>query len=72
MDDVELVFEDEALDAIAEQALKRKTGARGLRAILEDVMMDIMFDIPSREDIVRVRITKDAILGTGEPILEYK
>lgn len=72
MDGVSLVFEDEALEAIAEQALKRKTGARGLRAILEDVMMDIMFDIPSREDIVRVRITKNAILGKNEPILEYK
>ena len=72
MDHVELVFEDDALDAIAEEALKRKTGARGLRAILENVMMDIMFDIPSREDIARVRINKDAILGDGEPILEYK
>ena len=60
------------MDAIAEEALKRKTGARGLRAILENVMMDIMFDIPSREDIARVRINKDAILGDGEPILEYK
>lgn len=72
MDHVELIFEDDALDAIAEEALKRKTGARGLRAILENVMMDIMFDIPSREDIARVRINKDAILGLGEPVLEYK
>ncbi len=72
MDHVELVFEDDALDAIAEEALKRNTGARGLRAILENVMMDIMFDIPSRDDIVRVRITKDAILGIGSSILEYK
>lgn len=72
MDHVELVFEDDALDSIAEEALKRNTGARGLRAILENVMMDIMFDIPSRDDIVRVRITKDAILGTGSSILEYK
>ena len=72
MDHVDLVFEDDALDAIAEEALKRKTGARGLRAILETVMMDIMFDIPSREDIVRVRINRDAILGVGEPVLEYK
>lgn len=72
MDHVELVFEEDALDAIAEEALKRNTGARGLRAILENVMMDIMFDIPSRDDIVRVRITKDAILGTGTSILEYK
>ena len=72
MDDVELVFEDDALDAIAEDALKRNTGARGLRAILENVMMDIMFDIPSRDDIARVRITRDAILGAGAPLLEYK
>ena len=72
MDDVELVFEDDALDAIAEEALKRNTGARGLRAILENVMMDIMFDIPSRDDIARVRITRDAILGAGAPRLEYK
>ena len=72
MDDVELVFEDDALDAIAEEALKRNTGARGLRAILENVMMDIMFDIPSRDDIARVRITRDAILGAGVPLLEYK
>ena len=72
MDHVELVFEEDALDAIAEEALKRNTGARGLRAILENVRMDIMFDIPSRDDIVRVRITKDAILGTGTSILEYK
>ena len=72
MDDVELVFEDDALDAIAEEALKRNTGARGLRAILENVMMDIMFDIPSRDDIAHVRITRDAILGAGAPLLEYK
>ena len=72
MDDVELVFEDDALDAIAEEALKRNTGARGLRAILENVMMDIMFDIPSRDDIKAVRITKDAILGTAAPALDYK
>lgn len=72
MDDVELVFEDDALDAIAEEALKRNTGARGLRAILENVMMDIMFDIPSRDDIARVRIARDAILGAGAPLLEYK
>lgn len=72
MDQVDLVFEDDALDAIAEEALKRNTGARGLRAILENVMMDIMFDIPSRDDIARVRITKDAIVGSGDPVLEYK
>lgn len=72
MDHVDLVFEDEALGAIADEALKRNTGARGLRAILENVMMDIMFDIPSREDIKCVHITKDAILGNTAPILDYQ
>ncbi|MDO4281043.1 MAG: ATP-dependent protease ATP-binding subunit ClpX [Peptococcaceae bacterium] len=72
MDDVELVFEDEALDAIADEALKRKTGARGLRAILENVMMDIMYDVPSRDDVAKVRITKEAILGEQPPALELK
>ncbi len=72
MDHVDLVFEDDALNAIAEEALKRNTGARGLRAILENVMMDIMFDIPGREDIKCVHITKDAILGVADPVLDYQ
>ena len=72
MDDVKLSFGEDALDAVAEEALKRKTGARGLRAILENVMMNIMYDIPSREDIGTVKITREAILGSGEPELELK
>lgn len=72
MDDVKLSFSEDALDAVAEEALKRKTGARGLRAILENVMMNIMYDIPSREDIGNVKITREAILGSGEPELELK
>lgn len=72
MDDVKLSFSEDALDAVAEEALKRKTGARGLRAILENVMMNIMYDIPSREDIGTVKITREAILGSGEPELELK
>ena len=72
MDHVKLTFTDDALDAVAEEALKRKTGARGLRAILENVMMNIMYDIPSREDIEEVRITRGAILGNAEPELEVK
>lgn len=64
MDDVNLIFDQEALETIADEAMKRKTGARGLRAILENVMMDIMFDVPSHEDIKEVRITKEMILGT--------
>jgi len=61
MDGVDLAFDDEALRAVAKKAIERNTGARGLRAILEDVMLDIMFDIPSREDVGSCRITKDVI-----------
>lgn len=66
MDEVELEFEPEALTAIAEKALKHKTGARGLRAIIEKIMLDIMYEIPSDTDISRVIITKEAVLG-GKP-----
>lgn len=69
-DNVELAFEREALEAIANKAIAQKTGARGLRSIIEDTMLDIMFEIPSQEDIKRVRITKEAVDGTGQPILE--
>ncbi|MFM9413084.1 ATP-dependent Clp protease ATP-binding subunit ClpX [Peptococcus simiae] len=63
LDDVELEFTDDALDAIAEDALARKTGARGLRAILENVMMDVMYEVPSREDVERIVIDADVIRG---------
>lgn len=62
MDNVELSFEKDALEAIASEAIKRKTGARGLRAIIEAIMLDVMFDLPSREDIVKCVITKDTVL----------
>ncbi|MEG2538781.1 MAG: ATP-dependent Clp protease ATP-binding subunit ClpX, partial [Clostridium sp.] len=67
MDGVELEFEDEAIKLIADEALKRKTGARGLRAILEDIMIDVMYDIPSREDIEKCRITKDTVENKSLP-----
>ncbi|WP_303974614.1 ATP-dependent Clp protease ATP-binding subunit ClpX [Streptococcus merionis] len=69
-DDVDLVFEDDALQAIAEKALSRKTGARGLRSIIEETMMDVMFEIPSQEDVKVVYITKAAVEGRDKPILE--
>jgi ATP-dependent Clp protease ATP-binding subunit ClpX len=69
MDNVELEFTDDALEAVAEEALKRNTGARGLRAIIEDVMKDIMFEIPSNEQIVRVTVNKDT-LETKKPEVE--
>jgi ATP-dependent Clp protease ATP-binding subunit ClpX len=69
MDGVELSFDEEALRAVAKKAIERKTGARGLRAILEDVMLDIMFDLPSRDDIGFCRITKDVIDKVCPPLL---
>ncbi|MBQ0107722.1 MAG: AAA family ATPase, partial [Phascolarctobacterium sp.] len=72
MDGVELEFEDEALSAIADLALKRKTGARGLRAIIENIMRDVMYDIPSRKDIVKVVITQDTVLKKQQPELVLK
>ena len=71
-DDVKLTFEDEAIEAIAEQAFERKTGARGLRSIMEKVMMDVMYRIPSDDTIVECIITKDAVDGTGEPITKHR
>ena len=69
MDGVELTFDDEALRAVARKAIERKTGARGLRAILEDVMLDIMFEIPSRGDIASCRITEKTIEKEQPPLL---
>ena len=68
-DGVELSFETEALEAIADLAVDRKTGARGLRSILEKTMMDIMYTIPSDNTIRECVITKEAVLGTGGPVL---
>jgi len=69
MDGVELEIEKDALKVIAEKALEIKTGARGLRGILEKVMTDIMYDIPSRYDIEKCIITKDTILKDKGPTL---
>ncbi|HFE0722496.1 TPA: ATP-dependent Clp protease ATP-binding subunit ClpX [Streptococcus agalactiae] len=69
-DGVELEFDQDALLAIADKAIERKTGARGLRSIIEETMLDIMFEIPSQEDVTKVRITKAAVEGTDKPVLE--
>ena len=71
MDGVELKFQPEALERVAEVALERKTGARGLRGVLENVMTDIMFRIPSDETVCRVEITPGVVDGTGEPVVEH-
>lgn len=67
LDNVDLIFDEEAIDAIAQQAVDRKTGARGLRSIVENVMLDIMFDIPSIEGEKEVRITKKVIEESARP-----
>ena len=72
MDGVELEFEQEALDAIAAKAIERKTGARGLRSIIESVMMDLMFEVPSREEVSKVVVTKAVVDNEGQPELYNK
>ena len=69
LDDVELEFSDEALGAISELAIERKTGARGLRSIIEEALIDIMFDIPSSDDVTKVVITEETIRDHKNPSL---
>jgi len=69
LDNVELEFEEQALRAIAKKAIERKTGARGLRSIIESIMLDVMFDLPSREDIKKCIITKDSVVHNVPPKL---
>ena len=70
-DEVDLEFQPEALERVAEVALERKTGARGLRGVLENVMTDIMFRIPSDTSVNRVVITRETVTGEGEPLIEH-
>ncbi|MEW6622584.1 MAG: ATP-dependent Clp protease ATP-binding subunit ClpX [Bacillota bacterium] len=69
MDNVKLEFEKESLEAIAKEAIKRETGARGLKSILESIMLDVMYDIPSRKDIKSCTVTKLVVEGRKPPIL---
>ncbi len=71
LDNVDLEFESEAIEEIAQKALDRKTGARGLRAIFEETMLNVMYEIPSRDDIDKCIVTKEAILEHKEPNLVY-
>jgi len=72
MEGVELKLTEGALSAIAKEAIKRRTGARGLRAILEEIMLDVMYDLPSRENIKECIISEDAVLRKKDPILVYE
>jgi ATP-dependent Clp protease ATP-binding subunit ClpX len=69
LDGVELDFTDDALEAIADQAILRGTGARGLRAIMEEVLMSVMYEIPSRSDVARVVITGEVVLEHVNPTI---
>jgi len=70
LETVRITFEESALRAVAQKALKRGTGARGLRAILEEILLNVMFDLPSRDDVVEVRVTEACILNGTPPMLE--
>jgi len=72
MDNVELEFEDAALEAIAKEAIKRNTGARGLRAIIESIMLDVMFEVPSRSDVQKCVITEQVVKEKLPPILTLR
>ncbi|MBU9710972.1 ATP-dependent protease ATP-binding subunit ClpX [Evansella tamaricis] len=70
LDEVELEFSDEALREVAKQAIERKTGARGLRSIIESIMLDVMYELPSREDIAKCKITGETVKDQKRPVLE--
>ncbi len=72
MDGVRLTFTDAALTAIARKAIERKTGARGLRAIIEESILEVMYDIPSQDNVEEVVINEDVIVGSGQPLVVYE
>jgi ATP-dependent Clp protease ATP-binding subunit ClpX len=72
LDGVKLHFDDDAIEAIAEKTLQRKTGARGLRAIMESVMLDLMYRVPSDDSITSCTITKSAVEMGAQPLIEYR
>jgi ATP-dependent Clp protease ATP-binding subunit ClpX len=71
MENIDLTFADEALGAVARMTIERKTGARGLRSILERILLDTMFDLPGLEGIEEVVISREAIEGTARPVYIY-
>jgi ATP-dependent Clp protease ATP-binding subunit ClpX len=72
MEGVEIDFREDALRAVAQKAMERKTGARGLRSILESVLLDVMYDIPSEESVVKVVVDENVIAGKSEPMMIYE
>jgi ATP-dependent Clp protease ATP-binding subunit ClpX len=72
MEGVELEFREDALKAIAQKAMERKTGARGLRSIVEGVLLDTMYELPSMQDVAKVVVDETVIRGESQPILMYQ
>ena len=72
MEGCELEFRADALSAIAKKAMKRKTGARGLRTLIENLLLDTMYDLPSHDDIIKVVIDKNVVDAESKPLLIYK
>ena len=72
LDDMELVFTDDALHAIAEQALQLKIGARGLRTVVEELLLDVMYEAPTRQDIVKCVVSAETVKGHRRPLLVTK
>ena len=72
MENVELEFTDDSLEAIADKAIKRKTGARGLRSIIEDLLLDTMFDLPNNKNIQKVVVNKEVVEKDKNPIIIYQ
>jgi ATP-dependent Clp protease ATP-binding subunit ClpX len=68
-DGIELVFADEALSSVADKALERETGARGLRSIIEEVLLEVQFELPSRRDVRKCMVTRDTIVKAVPPTL---
>jgi ATP-dependent Clp protease ATP-binding subunit ClpX len=72
LEDVELEFSDDALRELASQAIKKGTGARALRSLIEKLMLDVMYEIPSRDDVAAIKITAAAVRGETKPMLRRK
>jgi len=72
MEGVEIDFREDALHAIAKKAMERKTGARGLRSIMEKILLDTMYELPSQEDVSKVVVDESVVLGDSQPYLIYE
>ena len=71
MEDTQLSFTDDALSAIAKRAIERKTGARGLRSILEGILLDTMFELPGMDDVTEVVVNEEAVTSEAKPLMIY-